>query len=66
MREAGDALKRIHSGAFGICLECGENIHPRRLAAIPWTSTCIICQETADREKRVRWEETESPLVMAA
>jgi DnaK suppressor protein len=66
MREVGDALKRIDAGAFGVCVECEENIHPKRLAAIPWTSTCIVCQEAADREQKSPWGEIESPLVMAA
>jgi len=66
MREVTDALKRIDAGTFGVCVECEENIHPKRLAAIPWTSTCIVCQEAADREQKSPWGEIESPLVMAA
>jgi DnaK suppressor protein len=43
------ALLAIHEGSYGDCAECGERIAPRRLAAIPWASTCIRCQEALDR-----------------
>jgi DnaK suppressor protein len=66
IREVRDALRRIDAGNFGICVECEENINPKRLAAIPWTSSCIVCQEAADREQKAPWSEIESPLVMAA
>ncbi len=66
MREVRDGLHRIDAGTFGICAECEQNIHPKRLAAIPWASTCIVCQDAVDREQKAPWSETESPLVMAA
>ncbi len=37
------ALNRIESGHYGICSDCGEPIAKERLAAIPFTSTCIRC-----------------------
>ncbi len=37
------ALSRIESGHYGICSDCGEPIAKERLAAIPFTSTCIRC-----------------------
>lgn len=66
MREVQNALNRLDAGTFGICGECEENINPKRLAAIPWASTCIACQEVADREQKAPWSESEQPLVMAA
>ena len=51
---------------FGICIGCEEEISPKRLAAIPWASHCIACQETTDREQRKPGDEIESPLDMAA
>ena len=44
----GAALKRIDKGEFGICLECEEPISPKRLAAVPWASYCLHCQEMHD------------------
>jgi DnaK suppressor protein len=42
---AGRALTRIELGTFGRCLECGEEISPKRLNAVPWASLCVSCQE---------------------
>ena len=60
LREVRSALRRVESGAFGICAGCEENINPKRLAAIPWAPFCIACQEAADREQ------AEPVLVLAA
>jgi len=64
--EVRAALRRIDGGTFGICVDCEANINPRRLAAIPWASFCIVCQESADREQRTSWSEIDTSLVMAA
>lgn len=48
LREASAALERIQDGTYGICLDCEEAISPRRLAALPWASLCIRCQEAVD------------------
>jgi DnaK suppressor protein len=49
LREIRAALERIEEGSFGICLDCEEEIAAKRLAAVPWTALCIICQEAAER-----------------
>jgi DnaK suppressor protein len=49
LRDARAALRRIEEGSFGTCQECDEDIHPKRLAAVPWATFCIRCQEAADR-----------------
>ena len=52
------ALRRIRDGSFGICIDCESLIAPKRLAAVPWASRCVRCQESADRD----WlEGAESP-----
>ncbi len=48
------ALRRIDDGEYGICLNCGEDINPKRLAAVPWAPLCIRCQEAADGVRRSR------------
>jgi DnaK suppressor protein len=48
LRDARAALRRIEEGSFGICEGCGENIHPKRLAVVPWAQFCIRCQEAFD------------------
>ena len=65
LRQVKAALRRIHDGSFGTCLECEWAISPKRLAAVPWASRCIECQEAADRDGRERGDESET-LVNAA
>jgi DnaK suppressor protein len=45
------ALERIEDGSYGTCLECEQEISPKRLKALPWASCCVKCQEIADRER---------------
>jgi DnaK suppressor protein len=47
-QEIRAALARIRGGSYGICLECEEEISPRRLAAVPWASLCLTCQQKAE------------------
>ncbi|MBI3756821.1 MAG: TraR/DksA family transcriptional regulator [Deltaproteobacteria bacterium] len=37
------AIARIDAGTYGICTQCGEEISDQRLAALPYTMTCITC-----------------------
>ena len=52
LREARDAISRLRRGSFGVCEQCGERIHRKRLVAVPWTAFCIQCQEEQDRDRR--------------
>jgi len=49
LRNARAALRRIEEGNFGTCLGCDEDIHPKRLLAVPWALFCLRCQEAVDR-----------------
>ena len=40
-----EALYRMEKGTYGTCKDCGEEIAPARLNAIPWTRSCITCKE---------------------
>ena len=40
-----EALVRLDDGSYGVCRDCGEDIAPARLNAIPWTRVCIECKE---------------------
>jgi DnaK suppressor protein len=66
LREVRMALDRIRAGTFGVCGGCEENINPKRLAALPWASSCIVCQAAADRALRTFRREFSQSLVMAA
>jgi DnaK suppressor protein len=43
------ALQRIREGAFGECVNCGNEINSKRLEAVPWTRYCIECQEKLEK-----------------
>lgn len=43
------ALARIEDGSFGKCGVCGKTIEAKRLAAMPWTQSCLKCQQTLER-----------------
>jgi len=45
LKQVNAALDRLATGTFGVCTACGEDISPRRLAAIPWAHRCLACQE---------------------
>ena len=51
LRNVRGALRLIAEGNFGVCVQCEEDISPKRLAAVPWTPFCIGCQEIADRSQ---------------
>ena len=39
------ALTRIKNGYYGTCTSCGEKIPEKRLAALPYVTTCVSCAE---------------------
>jgi DnaK suppressor protein len=45
-----EALKRISEGTYGICAHCGEDIDPKRLAALPTATRCISMQHRRSME----------------
>jgi DnaK suppressor protein len=66
LREVRAALGRLDDGSFGLCIGCDEEIKPKRLAAVPWASHCIACQEAADREQSAPWSDSGDSLEIAA
>jgi DnaK suppressor protein len=66
LRKVRGALRRIEEGSFGVCLHCEEDISAKRLAAVPWTTFCIQCQEIADRTQGDNAENFEEWLIKAA
>jgi DnaK suppressor protein len=45
------ALKRIDEKRFGVCVECEKSIPIARLKALPYTETCLKCQEKIEAER---------------
>ncbi len=46
------ALRKIEEGSYGICEDCGKEIPPERLEAIPYALKCRECQEREEKEAR--------------
>jgi DnaK suppressor protein len=44
------ALKRIKDGIFGMCSACEKPIPVARIKALPYTETCLKCQEKIENE----------------
>ena len=56
LRKITEALLRLEEGAFGYCFDCGEEISPKRLRALPFAVRCKECEEA--REVAVQRERT--------
>jgi DnaK suppressor protein len=44
LTDVDGALRRIEAGGYGRCEECGREIDPARLEALPWARRCLPCQ----------------------
>jgi DnaK suppressor protein len=66
LRNVRAALGRMEEGSFGVCLHCDEDISPKRLAAVPSTAFCIVCQELADCGQYDGAETPDKLLITAA
>jgi len=43
MNAIRSALDRLDNGTYTECVKCGRSIDPRRLIALPTTTTCLPC-----------------------
>ena len=66
LKSVEDALDRIETGAFGVCLGCEEEIPEKRLRAVPWASHCLSCQEKLDRRRAMGEFEDDSDILKPA
>lgn len=55
LRLVEEALDRLDSGDYGICLACEEPIPPKRLQALSWARYCVKCQEEMGAELDREW-----------
>jgi DnaK suppressor protein len=49
-----EALRRIETGNFGECQQCGEAIAEARIRAFPFTTLCIDCKAELESEQNLR------------
>jgi DnaK suppressor protein len=66
LRLVNEALDRLRSGDYGVCLACDQPIAPKRLRALPWARYCVACQETDGAEMDRAWYESKPRTVGAA
>ncbi|MFN7685573.1 MAG: TraR/DksA family transcriptional regulator [Oligoflexia bacterium] len=52
LRRIDEALRRIESGHFGACEQCGDEISEARLLANPSSTLCIVCQSELESENQ--------------
>ncbi|TDQ40923.1 TraR/DksA family transcriptional regulator [Tepidicella xavieri] len=45
------ALKRIATGDYGLCVDCGVDIPTARLHANPTALRCVACQDKAEQAR---------------
>jgi RNA polymerase-binding transcription factor DksA len=49
IRDIEAAMRRLHVGAYGVCIECDDEIELARLRAFPTAKRCLPCQENYER-----------------
>ena len=47
LRRIDGALERLAAGEYGLCVECGEDIPPKRLEIDPTVTRCVDCAGSA-------------------
>lgn len=45
LKAVNNALRRLETGEYGVCDDCGDSIAEKRLRAVPWAAYCIDCQD---------------------
>jgi RNA polymerase-binding transcription factor DksA len=53
LRALEAALKRLSEGAYGVCVDCGEDIPFARLQAQPAAERCLDCQQRHEKTYRM-------------
>jgi DnaK suppressor protein len=47
-----NALRRLHTDAFGLCTHCDVQIPFDRLKVEPWALRCVACESARERRPR--------------
>ena len=51
------ALRRLDDGEYGLCEDCGADIGPGRLSALPFAKRCLSCQHQAEVLEKIARQE---------
>lgn len=46
LKEVQDALKKIDSGGYGVCENCGKAVGESRLEVLPSAKLCLECEKS--------------------
>jgi DnaK suppressor protein len=60
LEEVNEALERINTGTYGICVDTGEPIPFERLNALPYAKRTVEAQKEQEKEKPVSLPEEQS------
>jgi RNA polymerase-binding protein DksA len=63
LRKIDEAIQRLEQGGYGICVECGAEIAPARLQAVPFAAACRSCQEAKESRDESEREARSQELV---
>ena len=66
LRLIEEALDRLDSGDYGICLSCEEPIPAKRLRAVSWARYCVRCQEAVGAGAGREWNGAQSRVPIGA
>jgi DnaK suppressor protein len=56
------ALRRLDEGEYGLCEDCGAEIAPARLKALPFAKRCVSCQHQAEVLEKIARQEDRQDL----
>ncbi|MGD9153894.1 MAG: TraR/DksA C4-type zinc finger protein [Bacillota bacterium] len=54
LQRINEALDHMDKGIYGICEDCGREISPERLEALPHTTLCLECQHREEDHHQTR------------
>jgi len=57
-KDIADAFRRLDSGTYGLCEECGNEISIKRLEVAPLARYCIECKTRKEEIEKIQREET--------
>ena len=50
LNDVDSALKRMHDGSYGVCVDCSGEISTARLSAYPTAKRCFACQLSYEKQ----------------
>ena len=54
LRLVDQALQRIENDTYGVCIECEEEINPRRLEYVPFARYCTECKSELEKKGLIK------------